>query len=296
MERLKEIWNKLLHPGVPVMILCVLAGAGLLVYAFGFAGEDSPVSYGAYVFSAYALLVLCVNVVPALQKGKALVCRNPYLNRYLKDVPFKLRVSLYASFAINLLYAAVNVFSGLYYRSAWFGSLAAYYTCLAVMRFSLVRYTQRQGFGENRTAEWRRCRLCGGMLALMNIALIGVVILVLHQEGSFDYAGMMIYVMAMYAFYVTVMAVVNLVRYRKYHSPVMSAAKAVNLAAALVSMLSLEIGMLNQFGTESEAAFREIMIAATGGAVCAIVAGSGIYMVVRASKALKTAGHTDGHA
>ena len=134
------------------------------------------------------------------------------------------------------------------------------------------------------------------MLALMNIALIGVVILVLHQEGSFDYAGMMIYVMAMYAFYVTVMAVVNLVRYRKYHSPVMSAAKAVNLAAALVSMLSLEIGMLNQFGTESEAAFREIMIAATGGMVCAIVAGSGIYMVVRASKALKTAGHTDGHA
>ena len=70
----------------------------------------------------------------------------------------------------------------------------------------------------------------------------------------------------------------------------------VNLAAALVSMLSLEIGMLNQFGTESEAAFREIMIAATGGAVCAIVAGSGIYMVVRASKALKTAGHTDGNA
>ena len=53
---------------------------------------------------------------------------------------------------------------------------------------------------------------------------------------------MMIYVMAMYAFYVTVMAVINMVRYRKYHSPVMSAAKAVNLAAALVSMLSLEIG------------------------------------------------------
>ena len=34
MERLKEIWNKLLHPGVPVMILCVLAGAGLLAVAY----------------------------------------------------------------------------------------------------------------------------------------------------------------------------------------------------------------------------------------------------------------------
>ena len=70
MERLKEIWNKLLHPGVPVMILCVLAGAGLLVYAFGFAGEDSPVSYGAYVFSAYALLVRLCQCGARPPKGK----------------------------------------------------------------------------------------------------------------------------------------------------------------------------------------------------------------------------------
>lgn len=46
--------------------------------------------------------------------------------------------------------------------------------------------------------------------------------------------------MALYTFYVTIMAVVNLVRYRKYQSPAMSAAKAIQPGRGVVSMLSLE--------------------------------------------------------
>ena len=78
----------------------------------------------------------------------------------------------------------------------------------------------------------------GNIPEMGDVALAGVVILVVHQNGSFHYAGSLIYAMALYTFYVTIMAVVNLVRYRKYQSPAMSAAKAINLAAALVSMLS----------------------------------------------------------
>ena len=51
------------------------------------------------------------------------------------------------------------------------------------------------------------------------------------------------------------MAVVNLVRDRKSGSPVMAAARGVNLAAALVSMLSLETAMLTQFNDGSKGAF-----------------------------------------
>ena len=71
----------------------------------------------------------------------------------------------------------------------------------------------------DRAAEWRRYRLCGVMLVLMNVALAGVVVLVVHQNGSFHYAGYLIYAMALYTFYITIMAVVNLVRYRKYQQP-----------------------------------------------------------------------------
>ena len=115
-----------------------------------------------------------------------------------------------------------------------------------------------------------------------------VVILVISQNRGFHYGGYLIYIMAMYAFYVTIMAVVNLVRYRKYRSPVISASRAVNLAAALVSMLSLETAMLTQFDTGSNMPyFRQIMVGTTGGAVCFIVVVMGIYMSVHAAKQLK---------
>ena len=62
--------------------------------------------------------------------------------------------------------------------------------------------------------------------------------------------------------------------YRKYHSPVISAARKVSLAAALVSMLSLETAMLSQFDTES-----------TG--ICAIIVGMGIFMIIHSTRRLK---------
>ena len=53
--------------------------------------------------------------------------------------------------------------------------------------------------------------------------------------------------------YITITSVVHVVRYRRYNSPVMSAAKRINLVAALVSMLSLETAMLARFGSREDA-------------------------------------------
>ena len=287
MKKFPKIFHRLLHPGAAMVILVVLAGAGLLIYSFVFAEEHSPVTYVSYVVSAYALLVVCFNLAPLLGKANRRVRQNRYVHQYLEDASFQTKVSLYTLLVINLLYAGVNAFSGLYYRSPWFGSLAAYYILLSGMRFSLVRYARHHGFGENKAAQWKRYRLCGLLLTLTNIALAGVVILVIHQNRGFEYAGMLIYIMAAYTFTITVMAIVNLVRYRKYHSPVMSAARVVNLVTALVSMLSLETAMLTQFGSEDSPYFRQAMTGATGGAVCAFVIGMGIYMMIHATRQLK---------
>ena len=115
-------------------------------------------------------------------------------------------------------------------------------------------------------------------------AIAGVVALVVYQNESFQYAGFLIYIMAMYAFYTTVMAIVNLVRYRQFQSPVMSAARTVNLVAAMVSMLSLETAMLSRFGGGED--FRRMMTGATGWSVCAAVVGMGAFMMIHSSRQL----------
>lgn len=135
-------------------------------------------------------------------------------------------------------------------------------------------------------AELRRYRACGVSLLVMNQALAGIVIFMVHQNKGFEYSGFLIYGMAVYAFYSVITAVINLIKFRKHGSPVLSAAKVINLVSAMVSILSLETAMLAQFGGDDEK-FRAVMTGATGGGVCTIVIGMAIYMIVKSSKNLK---------
>lgn len=293
MERCKRILYRLLFPGLAVVLISVIAAAALLIFTFGFAGEDSPIAYPAYMFSAYALTIACIWIAKNAGRAKAgvdsAIHSNPILHRYLTDVSFHMQVSLYLSLGLNVLYAGMKFAYGLWYHSVWFGTLAVYYFLLAVMRFVLLRYANRNGFGKNLISEWKRYRLCGSILMLMNAALSGVVVLVVRKNEGFRYPGYLIYVMAMYAFYNVITAVMNVVKYRKYNSPVMSAAKAVSLAAALVCMLSLETAMIAQFGTsENPEVFRRIMTGSAGGCVCVIVLSIAVCMVVRSTKQLRT--------
>ena len=78
-----------------------------------------------------------------------------------------------------------------------------------------------------------------------------------------------------------------MIKFRKYESPVLSAAKAISLAAALVSILSLETAMLAQFGSEDDPLFRKVMTGTTGGGVCVIVLGMALFMIIKSSRQLK---------
>ena len=292
MERFKRILHKLLFPHPAVVILSVPVAAALLVYTFLFGHENSPAAYFSYVISAYSLTILCAWIAKragsARQSIEHTIHQNRLAHRYLTDVSFKTHVSLYLSLGLNLLYAAMKLFCGVWYRSVWFGTLAVYYILLAVMRFSLLRHVRQNAIGKALVSELRQYRLCGVILMLMNIALTGVVVLVISKNEGFEYAGYLIYIMAMYAFYNIITAVRDVVKFRKYKSPVMSAAKAVKLAAALVSMLSLETAMLSQFNDREDGElFRQAMTGVTGGCVCLFVLAMAVYMIVSATKRLK---------
>lgn len=266
-------------------------GATLLIYAFMYEEDYSLISCAAYVASAYALTIVCAYIAKMPKADvRAVLYRNPFLHRYLTDVPFKIHVSLYLSMGLNMLFAAIKLFYGIYYRSVWFGTLAVYYIMLAVMRFLLLHHVNKAGIGSDMGMELKQYRLCGVILMLMNIALSGVVVLVVWKNQGFHYAGYLIYVMALYAFYNIISAVIDVLRYRKYKSPVMSASKVIKLAAALVSMLSLETAMLMQFNDqENSEAFRRIMTGATGGGVCIIVLTIAVYMIVKSTRQLNEA-------
>ncbi len=132
-----------------------------------------------------------------------------------------------------------------------------------------------------------RSRLCAFILLTVNLALSGAVLMMVSFNRGFDYPGMLIYVVALYTFYITTAAIVELIKYRRYKSPVMSMAKLIKLAAALVSMLSLETAMFSQFGGEMSLENQRIMLIATGGGVSAVVVAMAVHMILRTTKEIK---------
>lgn len=291
MKDWKKIVRKLLFPPVWVMIIIAIISAAALIAVFVKGWEASPIAYIVYPISFYALVVICIAcflTFPGYYKNiKQKIYSNKWGNRYMTDVVFKTHMSLYSSLIINLLYVAANTFWAIWYHTVWFGIFALYYSILAVMRFLLLRYVNRNKIGKKRFEELKRSRLCSVILLLINFVLSGAVLMILYQNRGFEYHGILIYVMAMYTFYITTMAIVNLIKYRKYESPIMSMTKVINFAAALVSMLSLETAMLAQFGSETSMESRQIMVMATGAGVSVIIVAMAIYMIVKANDEIK---------
>lgn len=285
------LWKKLLFPPFWVTALLFAVSAAALPLVFIHHLTETALAYGIYVLSFYTLCVvsaLCCTVLPGqLRSLRRQINAHPIGHRYMTDAAFRTHISLYASLAVNLLYVDVNVLSWHLYRSMWFVVLAVYYGILAVMRFLLVRYIRIHPIGENRLGELRRAKLCSCILLLLNFVLTGAVLMILYRSKGFAYHGILIYVMACYTFYSAAHAIIDLVRYRKYRSPVMTASKAVALSAALVSMLALETAMFSQFGSDMAQKDQRLIIALTGAGVSIAVILMSAFMIIRTANEIK---------
>lgn len=124
------------------------------------------------------------------------------------------------------------------------GKLVFLLAVLGAVRFYLLRRVPSGAQAQDRNRELRQYRITGGFLMAL--------------------------------------AVTNAVKYRKFNSPVLSAAKMVNLTTALVSIFTLETAMLSSFGGSYQ--YEKLMTASTAGGVWTIVFCMAVYMVIHAEK------------
>ena len=137
-------------------------------------------------------------------------------------------------------------------------------------------------------SELIKYRACGIVFLVMNLALALIVFFMIYWNRSLQHHMITAIAMAAYTFTAFTVAIVNVVKYKKYSSPVFSASKAISLAAALVSMLTLEFTMLTAFGNETmDAVTQKIMLGVTGGVILICIIIMAIHMIARASRQLK---------
>ena len=283
----KKLFLRILFPSPVFLCLFAPAALTLLVCASLRYQSTHVISIVSYVLSFYALILVTLRIPDIVRWIRRFRSENRYAVRLSRDVRLRMNLSLYGSFVYNAIYAVFQLALGLWHHSAWFYSMAGYYLLLALMRLMLVKYTRNYTPGEEWRLEWKKYRLCGVCLLAMTLTLMVFILYYVWRIREFRHHEITTIAMAAYTFSALGIAIANAVRYRRYGSPVYSAAKAVSLVSAVVSVLTLENAMLTTFGQEGNETFSRIMLGFTGMAVVLTVQGIAVYMIINARRKLR---------
>lgn len=288
MKRIRKVLNKLIHPPMGVVLLLPPVVFAAMIYCLYTALTVNTLVCVIYTLSAYSLVIWIVGLPEIVRRIRAAFFRSApvqklseheLIGHYLNDGYFRSSVGIYQGMAINFLYMIFRVALGICYTSVWFISMAVYYLVLGAIRaYLIVSFRKRDEETE------RRCyRRTAVLLFLLNIPMGGMIIQMIRTNSSFSYPGYVIYISAFFSFYTMVLAIINLVKYHKMGSPILSAAKVLNFVSAMMSILGLQTAMISRFGGNDED-FRKMMNSLTGGFVYAIVIIIAVYMLLQSKR------------
>ena len=299
----KKLWEQLKNPK-PWLIVLAFVGAvvfggfsiGSLFWKINQAWFDILV-YACYALAAICLayvVYICVRIFPKLYKdGKEKIRSHKIFGKFIDD--YGLRTVIFAAFStvVTLAFAIYHGVTAILVRSIWYGALAAYYILLLCMRSGIVLYHgKKRGKDRDEQVEIRKYRNCGIAMTTTILALSAAVAQMVATGAAFERPGLMIYVVATYTFYKITMAIINFVKAKKQKDITVDALRNVNVADAAVSLLALQTSMLKAF---SEGGL-DYVNAITGGGVCALVLGLGIYMIIRGNRIMKKRKEEENHA
>ena len=324
MKKAKMMLHTLLHPAKWVRYSLPPAAFAALILIFASEQTESALAYPVYLMSAYSLAVL-IAALPVLARRirqhktnllnrsklmqkiassarrRALsgprrrrsayratalcIASSAFGDQYLHDPAFRGSVSIYQGMIVNFLYMLFRIATGIRYASVWFISMAVYYMVLGGLRAYLISSYRRREAG-GLSFEYCCYRRTAWLLFLLNIPMGGMIVLMVRTNSGFFYPGYIIYLSALYTFYTMAVSIVNLVKFRKLGSPILSAAKVLNFVSAMMSILGLQTAMISRFSVNGEN-YRRLMNAVTGGFVYGIVVMIAVYMLLHSRKIRK---------
>lgn len=302
---MKDVIKKLLNPPVGLLLVIDIATIVIMIYALGFPELAGWFAYVAYLISVYALIITLIGIkrlvryikqlaredkLPIFRAINKLAHANRFTARYFDDKDFRAEVSLYIGLAINLLYGVFKGATGALYDSPWLWSMGIYYLALGGIRFMLMRNVRKHGLSEDSAAvklhEYRTYRRCGVMMLFMNVTVAGLAIQMIWQNKANEYSRVVVIISAAYTFYSFILALVNMISFRKRDNAILSAAKDLTFCGAVMSMLSLQTSMLYAFDDRGEE-FRRLFNSITGAFVIGIVLFISVYMIIRGTRKIK---------
>lgn len=293
---LSRLWHILSHPHWGLVLSVIFLDAiaitsGILNAVFL---DDETLAIASYsligVTSSY-LAFLLVRLLIGLYKKRLLpALESSRLASYFPEgKAFRILFFAGLSSLVNLAFAGMNLFLAAAYLSPWYGSLAAYYSLLMILRVSTVLSSflaarRHEGDSISFRLAQEKIRLVEAALLLPFDLLMGGAVAMMVVEGPPALRGNVYAIAsACYAFYKFSVALAHLLRAKKEGHPILSTLRLVSFADALMSMVSLTVLMIATFGEEGSLLPLKAMV---GFAAVMVTAGLSIAAILRSSKAL----------
>ena len=286
MEKIKL----LIQPKPRVRVCVVVTAAILLALCLYGTLADPVILYFSYLYSTYALVVLCAwfpgmiawlkgRYTDALARHAA---AHPGLERLFSTLNAperRMRALLAPSLAFNLCYAAFKLGVGIWLGSWWMIGGGVYYAVLASLRYSLLKtfISRKKAAGGER--DWKTYRNTAFQMLFLTVAMNGLIIQAIRFGEAFHYPGVLIYAFALYAFVKIIVAVTALIRKWHEENVILAASRCISFACALMSMLALQTALIDQFGGGE--VFAQTANTLFGAFVCVAMLGICAHMLNR---------------
>lgn len=223
--------RRLLSPRIQVLFLLAVPAVVLLL-PLRLLAHPLPRAIG-FLLTLYILLCLFLRLPQILRRYRAL--RAPNAQKAW------VRLTVLGGLLLNLPYAAFRLWAGIKTSSLWFCAEGAYYVLLGIIRAFLVESDQRP-----RDAV-RQYRQGATMLALLSLAMLGIVALAVGEERPRPFSDLIVWGSLLFAIWRVTSAVYYLLRFRHEHAPFLLCAKALSLCAAALSLFALQGTLLSRF-------------------------------------------------
>lgn len=278
---MRTILNKISNMPIWAALAIILSSHLLVMIGFGM-HLDIKFFLFFIPYMLFGTLVLITTGWRVFQWGVSFVDKRPWVKTLLSNKALTDRISFVCSTFMNLISVFIYIYAGSYYRATWFYALALYYGILSGARiYSVVT----QAVGHFKTDENIKSQHAisgftrsGYTLLLLCVPVLLMVILVVFEDKSKGYNWFIVYFMMFFACYFVIRWVIRMIKERKADLLYRTQAY-VNMASSLVFMYSVQTALLHYIGTHLSE--RKIWNLYTGLGVLLIIAGMGIYMILK---------------
>ncbi len=243
------------------------------------------------ILIAYTVVVLVNWIRKARAKMLNVADRYAFTRSLRNNYQFRTLIFGAFSFVCNVGYTAFLMITAFEYRSIWYGAIGVYYVLLSVSRGGTLLQSAKDEKKYHydsyklQNAKLGTYRYCGAMMLTLAFSLtVSVVELTLGGSG-FRLDLWLTFVFGGVALYKTIMAVRHFFHATKMDDLAVRAARYINLAVTLMSLLCVQTSLLAALPMQTLT--RAILNGITGAIVCAATWALGGYMLVFASRERK---------